>query len=281
MPKGMNDTLRQESPSKEKTSRPRPSIFRAMGQKEPPLEILVGDAKYQRAGIFKHDSWAATALYENQTERIVVKFNRQKSIFGLPMLWFGRLLAQRETAMYELLSDVENVPKARTGVNVDGREIVNASARSFISGRSLLATEKVNDDFFPRLSSLIHQIHQRDIAYVDLHKADNILVDENGSPHLIDFQISLHLRHWALSGILRVFQKCDLYHLEKHWFNYRPDQKEGSVDRPIWIKAHRLIAVPFRKFRRRLLVLLGIRRSEGMASSEHAPQEEFSNSPVL
>lgn len=261
-------------PSFQKSGRPRPALFLAMGLADPPTQVEFGDETYRRVRIFKHDSWAATALYENDSRRIVVKFNRQQSILGFPMKWLGRALARRETKMLQRLSCIVNVPAACANVKVDGKVVTTATAHDYVPGKSLLATDQVDDDFFPRLSKLLGQLHEHDVAYVDLHKRDNILVDVDGAPHLIDFQISVHLPSVGpISYLLKILQRCDRYHLAKHLHHLRPDQCEEPIDRPVWIKAHRLIAVPFRQFRRWILVGIGVRRGRGMASSEYAPQE--------
>jgi hypothetical protein len=275
----MNEPTVIGLPADQKSVRPRPALFLALGRDEPPSEVEIGNRTYHRVRTFKHDSWAATALYENDSGRVVVKFNRQQSIFGFPMKWLGRALARRETKMLERLSAVQNVPAACPNVKVHGKVVSTASAHVYVPGRPLLATDQVDDGFFPRLSVLLSQLHERGVAYVDLHKRDNILVDDNGTPHLIDFQISVHMpRRWPVSYLLHILQECDRYHVAKHMFHFRPDQCDESMqravtDRPAWIKAHRFIAVPFRQFRRWLLVRIGVRRAGGMASSEHSPQQ--------
>ncbi len=42
--------------------RPRPALFRALGRDEPPSVVTIGGEKHELIEIFKHDSWAATAL---------------------------------------------------------------------------------------------------------------------------------------------------------------------------------------------------------------------------
>ena len=258
------------------TVRPRPALFLALGHKSPPAQIHIEGVPFKRIRCFKHDSWAATAVYQSSEKKVVVKFNRQQPVLGIPMKWLGRALARREHAMLERLADVEHVPSACGAVSLDGCPVPTASGHDFVEGRSLLATDSVDAVFFARLSALLGELHRRGIAYVDLHKRDNILVDQQGRPHLIDFQISIRLPQiWPLTWVLRIFQRCDRYHLEKHKHDLQPDQCEGRLQRPVWIRAHRLVAVPFRQARRWLLVKLGIRKASGMADSEFAPQEEF------
>jgi hypothetical protein len=265
--------------SKQKTEssgKKRPALFRALGDNDPPKEIEVCDQIYRCAKVYKHDSWAATARYENLDHRIVVKFNRQQSICGLPMSWLGRWLASRERHMLELLDDVDGVPKSCGDIVVDGQVSRTADGHDFVDGRPLKMGDIPNDQFLPKLMELIKQMHLHDIAYVDLHKAENVLVGDDGNPYMFDFQISAHLPSRWLKHLLSILQQSDIYHLSRQVGFYRPDQfadmfPEGLI-RPWWIRVHRCVAMPFRQTRRKLLVLLGIRKGKGHAYSEHAPE---------
>ncbi len=258
------------------SSKRRPALFRALGANDPPQQITVGNQNYRCAEIFKHDSWAATARYENQDHRIVVKFNREQSIFGLPMKWLGRWLANRERHMLELLDDVAGVPKSCGNIIVNGQVCRTADGHDFVDGRPLKTGDVPNDQFLPKLLELIDQMHAHQIAYVDLHKAENVLVGQDGNPYVFDFQISAHLPRPSQRHLLSILQQSDRYHLSRQVGFYRPDQFSvlfpGGLERPWWIRAHRWIAVPFRETRRKLLVLLGIRKGKGHAVSEHTPE---------
>lgn len=265
--------------------RPRPPIFRALGNEDPPDEIEIEGQTYSQINVFKHDSWAATALYRSHDRTIVCKFNRRQPIGFLPMDWLGRLLARRERRILNLLAGLPSVPGVLGPVSAAGKVLDNAVAHDYIPGHPLGAEEKVNDEFFPRLQTLLEHMHKRGIAYVDLHKRENIIVGDDGMPYLIDFQIS---SAWpgphpvglddVISFLLSILTTCDNYHLAKHIRNCRPDQAEEDgwtrqQTRPWWIRLHRLVAVPFRTARRRLLVLLGIRKGRGRAETEHFPED--------
>jgi hypothetical protein len=124
-------------------------------------------------------------------------------------------------------------------------------------------------------------MHRRGIAYVDLHKRENILVGDDGRPYLIDFQIGFDSANrrvqWVpgLRAVFAVLCRSDLYHLSKHIARHRPGQQVAGLDdaRPWWIDLHRSFAAPFREFRRRLLVALRIRSGLGRATTEHAPED--------
>jgi len=254
-------------------------LFRALGKCDPPAQVQVGGANYRRITIFKHDSWAATALYEDDSgQQIVCKFNRRQSILGIPMSWLGRSLARRETGMYARLAPVSHVPDGCGDVYVDEVRLANAAAHRFVAGSPLSNSTVVGDAFFDELESLVSCLHERRIAYVDLHKVENVIVGQDGRPYLIDFQISVHLpQKRLLNWLLGLLQRSDTYHVAKMKLRIRPDlcdydRQTIANNRPWWIRLHRLIAVPFRSTRRRLLVLLGIRRKTGLASTEHAPE---------
>lgn len=263
--------------------RPRPAVFRALGASEPPGTVEIAGELFRLDEILKHDSWAATAIYVSPTRKALCKFNRQQRIACVPMRWLGRMLAARETGFMERLAGIAGIPITLGPVSLSGRTLNYAVSRQWIPGHALAKDERVNAAFFPTFRRLLADVHARDVAHVDLHKRENILVDERGSPWLIDFQISFALpqRHRIVArlfrGLLTLLQQCDEYHLLKHEVRHRPDlmsltEAEVLRSRPWWIRAHRCVAVPFRRVRRGLLVALGIRSAAGQASSESFPE---------
>ena len=107
--------------------------------------------------------------------------------------------------MLALLADLPNVPALCGPIRVGGKLLDNAVAHVYVPGRPLARYDRVPDDFFPRLGRLLAEMHRRKMAYVDLHKRENILVGDDGQPYLIDFQISVALgRRWpAETEVLR------------------------------------------------------------------------------
>src|SRR6478609_8251810 len=118
-------------------TRPRPNWLRALGRDDPPAQVEVGGNQYHLIEIYKHDSWAATARYENSTRSIVCKFNRRQSIFGVPMAWLGRRLAHRESRALRKLAGLPGIPVGLGSVSVDGLVQPNAVAREYVAGRPL------------------------------------------------------------------------------------------------------------------------------------------------
>ena len=266
------EELQETSNHRFSRGKKRPPYLRALGQNEPPLVVSIDGKVYQQLEIFKHDSWAATATYSDGESIVVCKFNREASFLFLPMRWLGRWLGQRETYFLKRLEGVPGIPKCYGDVRVDGKRLMNATSHAYIPGEPLSLANRLRPDFFEKLEAIICELHARRIAYVDLHKAENIIVCEDGLPYLIDFQISLTLvRYWGLDWLFKFFASSDLYHLEKHQ-RFRANISMTTMFRPWWIRWHRRLTIPIRSLRRRFLVCIGVRRGVGYSFSENTTE---------
>ncbi|MCS7271215.1 MAG: hypothetical protein NZ703_09025, partial [Gemmataceae bacterium] len=130
--------------------------------------------------------------------------------------------------------------------------------------------------------------HRRGVAYVDLHKRENIIVGNDGQPYLVDFQISWQRRTTMGSAptffrrgwqylderLFSILCQIDLYHWQKHVRRCQA-VKGPRVAPPGLIRWHRWLAVPFRQWRRRLLVWCGIRSHQGAAWTERFAEDAF------
>jgi hypothetical protein len=258
-----------------------------LGNDDPPAQVTVGGGTYRRAEILKHDSWAATAIYSNDgRERIICKFNRTAALFGIPLTWIGRALAARESRFLRQLADVETVPNDLGQVSSDGRLLPNAIARCYIDGEPMRVKQKIDPRIFDELFELVQTMHKRDMAYVDLHKLENIIIGHDGRPYLIDFQVCFGLSaRWPWNGkfakyCLAKLQEIDIYHLNKHLTRCLPgtltaEQMRQKSTIPAFIRIHRFFAVPLRTARRKLLVLIGVRDAGGSGSSEFEPEDAY------
>jgi hypothetical protein len=135
----------------------------------------------------------------------------------------------------------------------------NGLVHAYVPGRPLGKEGAVPDGFFDELLELVAELHRREIAYVDTNKASNILLGEDGRPHLIDFQISYDVRglgnNLVNRAILRRLQREDVYHLLKHKKRLRPDllsdQQRRIVEHKSWaIRVHRFVTRPYFVIRR-------------------------------
>jgi serine/threonine protein kinase len=232
---------------------------------EMPQCVHCNGQTFQHVRTFKHDFFAATGLYQGPNGLAVLKLGRQGDLFGFPLRWIGRFLAAREARLYRLVNDLPGVPRFIGTVGDTGL------LHAYVPGHPLGRNEVVNDEFFNALQHLLAALHARHIAYVDLNKRQNILMGDDGRPHLIDFQISLRLspagwrRLAPLRWLLARFQHADCYHCLKHKRRLRPDlltpEELAVLEKlSIWIRLHRVVARPLIQARRWLLQR--VRRSE-------------------
>lgn len=265
----------------------RPAQLRALGEDDPPEQVEVRGTTYRRDVILKHDSWAATAIYCNEAhERIICKFARTAPVFGIPLAWIGRIIAARESHFLRQLADVKTIPNDLGHVSSDGHLLSNAIARCYIDGKPMRAEQKIDPRIFDELYGLLDTLHKRNIAYVDLHKLENIIIGHDGRPYLIDFQVCFGLsERWPGNGrfaryYLARLQEFDIYHINKHLVRFLPETLTEEQVRqksaiPLLIRVHRLFAIPLRTARRKLLVLIGVRNAGGSASSELDPEDAY------
>lgn len=244
-----------------------PPSLTALGRRPLPQEIVVAGRTYLRGRVFKNDFFAATALYEGEAGKVILKVHRQASFLLIPLGWVGRLLAARESACLQRLCGVEGIPRLL------GRWGPTGVVRKYIEGIPLRRGERVPDDFHGRLRALVEAIHAHDMAYVDLEKADNVLVGDDGRPYLFDFQIAWYWparwggQLWPVRCLRAWFQRGDLYHLGKLHRRTRPDQLStealaATYHRPRFVRFYRFLTWPFLRMRRLALDRIAPREAD-------------------
>ena len=228
--------------------------MRALGKSGLPDEFELDGATYRLVRTVKHDFFAATGFYEDaRGKRVVLKISRVADFGGWPLLWVGRWLCRRERRFYGKLQDLPSVPRLLGTLGPTG------FVHEYVPGRPLSADRPVPDGFFQQLQDLLEELHRRRIAYVDTNKPENILLGDDGRPHLIDFQISwdLHelgdffLNRWWLHHL----QREDEYHILKHKRRLRPDELTDDEARragrkSVLIRTHRFLFRPYFLIRR-------------------------------
>lgn len=229
----------------------------------PPRSLRVGEGTYALEKVFKHDFFAATALYAKQNgpgfDRVVVKFGRTQPFCGLPMSWYGQWLRHHEEDIYAALAGVKGIPRWA------GRIGETTYAIQYIDASPLDHLDAPPPEMFDKLAETFGKMHARGVAYCDANKRSNILVDRRGRPWLVDFQISLRTRpgwpaplRWLIAAIVRHAQRADVYHLYKHKrrmarAELTAEEELLSRRRGLLHTLHRKATDPWRALRRRFL----------------------------
>jgi hypothetical protein len=252
----------QPSIDSRRKPRPRHEWLYALPAGRLPAQVTCHGRRFEHLRTFKHDFFAATGLYRGPDGLAVLKIGRQNEFMTIPADWIGAFLTRREVRLYELLQDLPGVPQLIGTVGSNG------FLHEFVPGHQLGRDEQVSDSFFDELLEMIGTLHARHVAYVDLNKPQNVLIGDDGKPHLIDFQIALHLppagwrRLPPVRWFLRRFQHGDRYHYLKHKRRLRPDlltdaERIEARRLGFWIHLHRRLTRPLTNLRRRVLTRLG------------------------
>lgn len=138
----------------------------------------------------------------------------------------ARLLLERERRALERLDGLSGVPRLLQAGDADGERVL---VRTFVSGEPLSAAVSLPENFFDELDALVLRLHERGVCHNDLHKEQNVIVDADGYPWLVDFQLaSVHSRPGA--SFARRSQD-DLRHVEKHRRRYTRDGRGPGGER--------------------------------------------------
>lgn len=132
--------------------------------------------------------------------------------------WIARYLLRREAQALAALDGIEGVPAL---IRYDRDHLV----RSYLDGQPLHVARPRDVNWFRDASSLLRHLHRAGVSHNDLAKEPNLLVLEDGSPGIIDFQLAAVSR--KRSRLFRIAAYEDIRHLLKHKRTYRPDLLTG------------------------------------------------------
>jgi len=181
----------------------------------------------QRAGLLGRGYQGAVFLENDGQHRVIVK----KPVGPMLVRALRRAMIRREYAVYRRLEGIPGIPQC--GGLRDGENLV----LEFVEGRSLReAGDAIPEPqtFFSGLLDTIQAMHRAGVAHTDLKRKDNVIVDPNGRPVLIDFGTAVVSR--ADGGRLNRFlfrQACrtDLNAWVKLKYNRRYENI-SAADRP-------------------------------------------------
>jgi RIO-like serine/threonine protein kinase len=184
--------------------------------------------------------WANAVLYrfEHGGTSWVVKDFGSRSFLVRNLI--GRLLVRREVGGLRRVDGIAGAPSRAFRVDA------HALAYRFVPGLTLRRTAKaaIGPDYFPLLERELRDMHgSARLVHLDLRNADNILVGDDGTPSLLDFQSCLGTR-WLPPPLRRFVERIDLAAIYKHWARRSPETMGAeriaalaSMNRlrPIWV----------------------------------------------
>ncbi len=170
--------------------------------------------------LLKRDLFGEVTLKNTARGRVVV---RNTGAAPWWTRWIARRLLQREARALAALDGIDGVPEL---VNSDR----NTLERSYLDGEPLYVAKTNDPAWFRNASRLLRKLHRAGVCHNDLAKEPNLLVRDDGSPAIIDYQLASYSRN--RSKLFRITAYEDLRHLLKHKRYYRPDlltQRERDI----------------------------------------------------
>lgn len=126
----------------------------------------------------------------NQARTFLGTFKGQKAVIkavphpGVPGLAeFERWMIQREARALKALMKVSGVPDF---LGLPDEDSIAIEYRPGVVLRNVNPAQ-VSERFFERLEQIVQAIHSRGIVHSDLKRKENVMMDEDGQPIVIDF----------------------------------------------------------------------------------------------
>jgi len=124
----------------------------------------------------------------------------------------ARKLAAREARALQTTQGIPRVPELLSWQK-------DQLIRTWIPGRTLQESGNPGPSWFEEARLLLDELHARGVTHNDLHKEPNLLVDPQGHPALVDFQLaSIFGRRGSW---YRMYVREDVRHLLKHKRTYQ------------------------------------------------------------
>lgn len=128
------------------------------------------------------------------------------------------LLLSHELNMLKRLSGIDGI--AAKSFRIDR----HAMAVEFMSGKDIGSSprEKITPQYLLELEQLIDAMHGRNVVHLDLRGPGNVMVRDDGTPGIIDFQSALNVR-WFPKPLRRLLMAFDRSGAYKKWLQYCPE----------------------------------------------------------
>jgi tRNA A-37 threonylcarbamoyl transferase component Bud32 len=179
----------------------------------------------------------------------LVKRANKTNVF---LRYFNQRTLNRELEIYKKLKGIDGIPDC-FGMTVRGELILE-----YIEGQSYRDKQYElagDESFFQKLLDLILNMHNEGVAHGDLKRKDNILVNKDNEPFLIDFGTGISIdkpKGQIKRSIFRFLKSTDLNAWVKHKYNRNYDgisEDDRQYYSPTLIeKCYRIIRKIFVKY---------------------------------
>lgn len=166
----------------------------------------------------------------------------------------GRFLIWRESKAYRRLRGLKGVPKYYGKIAGPALVLEAVPAESV---ENLEKVQKLPEEFFKTLRTLVNAFHQRGLAHCDLKRAPNILLGDDAQPYIVDWSAAITLpefRFFPFNLIYRRFIVDDLNAVTKLQLRHCP-QSLSPAERKRYFQRSRMerLIRKIRDFSRELL----------------------------
>ena len=141
------------------------------------------------------------AIEENGTRAIVKDYSTNGFLYRNLI---GRFLVWRESRALTRLGNLEGVPVLYRVIGGLALVIEEISGRNM---EDMDRDKKLPAAFFRDLGELVQAVHDCGFAHCDLKRAPNILLGDNGRPHIVDWSASLSEGECRLSPLKYVYRR--------------------------------------------------------------------------
>ena len=160
----------------------------------------------------KRDLFGDVALKTDESGAVIVRNTASARWW---VRWLARYLLRREAKALAALDGIDGVPRL---LHVNRDKLV----RSYISGKPMHRARPDDIAWFNAAARLLRRLHCAGVSHNDLAKEPNLLVRDDGTPAIIDFQLAWHSP--ARGRLFRIAAHEDIRHLLKHKRTYRADR---------------------------------------------------------
>lgn len=172
---------------------------------------------------------STVVLVEHEGRRYVVKQPHGRGL----RRWLTARLIRREHEIYRRLDGVTGVAGCR-GLTPGGALVLDC-----IPARGLRHNPPADRNrYFDCLLPILKELHLRGVAHGDLKNKDNLMVDAEDRPWVIDFGIAVRWHsgfHPLNHRLFRLAQRLDYNAWIKHKYGRRPTESQiAPEDRPYW-----------------------------------------------